>query len=93
MPLLNVRLDPEDQRLANELRKEGIPISHLVREAIRNEHARRIRSARPAKPSQIVAEIFQRFPDPPGVVGHGIDTTDRHTVREYIGSRLRRRRR
>ncbi len=92
MPLLNVRLDAEDKRLADQLRDEGIPISRIVREAIRTEHARRIpKRGRKQKPSQLVADLFERFPDAPHGEGHGIDTTDRRTVQAYIAARLRRR--
>jgi post-segregation antitoxin (ccd killing protein) len=88
--LLNVRLDPEDQRLADELRADGLPISKLVRDAIRAEHERRLGAKRrKAKPSAIVADLFKRFPDQAGDRGHAIDTTDRRAVQKYIGSRLR----
>jgi post-segregation antitoxin (ccd killing protein) len=90
MPLLNVRLDAEDQRLADQLRAEGIPIARLVREAIRSEHARRLgHLARKQKPSQLIAGLLAQFPDPPGTESHGIDTTDRHAVQRHIAARLR----
>jgi len=64
MPLLNVRLDTEDKRLADDLREQGIPISRVVREAIRAEHAKRVGSrARSTKPSALVARLFEEFPD------------------------------
>jgi hypothetical protein len=93
MPLLNVRLGPEEQRLAEELRAEGIPVSKLVRQAIRDEHARRIggRKSR-RKPSELVASLFEEFPDARGAKGHGIDTTDPRAVRAFIAKRLRVRR-
>jgi post-segregation antitoxin (ccd killing protein) len=91
MPLLNVRLDAEDKRLADQLREEGIPISRIVREAIRSEHARRIATrGRKQKPSELVADLFEQFPDAPRAKGHGIDTTDRQAVQAYIAARLRR---
>ena len=94
MPLLNVRLGPEDQRLADELRREGIRISRLVRDAIRAEHARRVGSGRRRqKPSALLAEILRRHPDLPDETHHGIDTTDRHAVREHVAARLRRKKR
>lgn len=91
MPLLNVRLDDDDQRRAEELRREGIAISHIVRAAIRAEHARRIGPRRGQRASAIVAEILERFPDAPGARGHGIDTTDRLALQRYVAARLRRR--
>jgi predicted nucleic acid-binding protein len=41
VPLLNVRLSPDDARRAAELREEGVQISDVVREAIRAEYLRR----------------------------------------------------
>jgi post-segregation antitoxin (ccd killing protein) len=92
--LLNVRLDAEDKRLADDLREEGIPISRIVREAIRAEHARRVGTRRrKRKPSELIAELYERFPDEPGAKGHGIDTTDRRAVQRFIAARLARKRR
>jgi hypothetical protein len=89
MPLLNVRLDAEDKRLADELRDDGIPISQIVRQAIRTEHARRIaKRGRRQKPSELIADLFEQFPDAPRAKGHGIDTTDRRAVQAYIAARL-----
>lgn len=91
MPLLNVRLDAEDKRLADQLREDGIPISEIVRKAIRAEHARRIATRRrKQKPSELIADLFQQFPDAPVAKGHGIDTSDRRAVQTYIAGRLRR---
>ncbi len=90
MPLLNVRLDAEDQHLADQLREEGVPISRIVREAIRAEHARRLgHLARKQKPSQLIAALLAELPDPPGTRSHGVDTTDRHAVQRHIAARLR----
>ena len=86
-----MRLDAEDKRLADQLREEGIPISRIVREAIRTEHARRIATrGRKQKPSALIADLFEQFPDAPRANGHGIDTTDRRAVQTYIAARLRR---
>ncbi len=90
MPLLNVRLGPEEQRLAEELRAEGIPVSKLVRQTIRDEHARRIGTRKSRrKPSELVASLFEQFPDARSAKGHGIDTTDASVVRAFIRKRLR----
>lgn len=65
MKLLNVRLAPEDARMAARLREAGIPISRLVREAIRAAHARHApaRAAR-KRPSELMASIYREHPDP-----------------------------
>jgi hypothetical protein len=94
VPLLNVRLSPDDARRAAELREEGVQISDVVREAIRAEYLRR-RPGRPGnrRPSLIVKEILAALPDPaetppPRVV----DPADRHAVRRHIAAKLRGRR-
>jgi len=90
MPLLNVRLGPEEQRLAEELRAEGIPVSRVVRQAIRDEHERRLGGrASKKKPSELIESLFETFPDSARAKGHGIDTTDRRAVRTFIAKRLR----
>jgi hypothetical protein len=90
VPLLNVRLSPDDARRAAELREEGIQISDVVREAIRAEYLRR-RTRKPGRrrPSLIVKEILEALPDPEGAAPRTVDATDRHAVRRHIASRLR----
>ncbi|MBI2919606.1 MAG: hypothetical protein HYY18_00815 [Planctomycetes bacterium] len=91
MPLVNVRLDDDDARKAGALRKAGIPVSSVLREAIRTEYARRIEGPNARlKPSELVAEIIARFPD----AGRRteVDATDRRAVRRHIRRALRRRR-
>jgi hypothetical protein len=92
MPLLNVRLSPEDARRAAELREDGVQISDVVREAIRAEHLRR-RSGKSGKgrPSLLVKEILAALPDPEGMPRLAVDTTDRHAVRRHIATKLGRR--
>jgi hypothetical protein len=61
MALLNVRLDEEDARTAAALRRAGVPISTIVRDAIRTEYAKRI--ARPKalrRASQIACGALNR---------------------------------
>jgi hypothetical protein len=91
MSLLNVRLSPDDARRAAELRKAGIQISDVVREAIRAEYVR----MRPAtggkrRASRIVEEILEALPDTPDVPRVAVDATDRHAVRRHIAAKLRR---
>jgi hypothetical protein len=91
--LLNVRLSSDDARRAAELRKAGIPISDIVREAIRTEYLRRC-SVKPGdrRPSLIVLEILEALPDAADMPRCMLDSTDRHAVRRHIAAKLRRRR-
>ena len=93
MPLLNVRLSEEDARRAAALRKAGVPVSDVVRKAIRAEYERHgSPGRRRRKPSEFIAELFERFPDPPDAKSEQrVDTTDREAVRRYIVDKLRRR--
>lgn len=94
MPLLNVRLDPDDARKAAELRSAGVPISALVRGAIQSEYDRRLARGRGRRrPSEIVADILEAMPDGPDVAPRPFATTDRRAVRRSISARLARRRR
>lgn len=85
MSLLNVRLSRDDARLAAELRDDGIPISTLVREAIRREHARRhgARATR-RRPSELVDEIIAAVPVSGRRQARGLDLSDRASVRKAI---------
>jgi len=93
MSLLNVRLSPDDARRAAELRKAGIQISDVVREAIRAEYLRR-RSVQPGsrRPSLVVKEILEALPDPANMPGRAVDPNDRDAVRRHIATKLRGRR-
>jgi hypothetical protein len=92
MRLLNVRLRPHDARLVAALRRAGVPISRLVRDAIRAEHERRTRAgARRQTPAQLMAQIYADHPDPPGARPRRYDLRDRRAVRREITRRLRRR--
>jgi post-segregation antitoxin (ccd killing protein) len=93
MKLLNVRLDEDDARRAGELRKAGVQISRLVRDAIRAEHDERIGKRRKRKGARdIIARIYAEHPDPPGLPRRRFDLRDRRAVRRAIGPRLGRRR-
>jgi hypothetical protein len=60
---------------------------------IPEKHLRRTASGkRKQTPSELIAELFERFPDAPQATGHGIDTTDRRAAHAHIRDRLRRRR-
>ena len=93
MKLLNVRLGPDDARMAARLREAGIPISRVVREAIRVAHERHTaaRALRRAA-SEIMADIYREYPDPPSPPPRARHLRDRASVSRLIRQRLRRRR-
>lgn len=92
MTLLNVRLGPEDARMAARLREAGIPISRVVRDAIRAAHERHAvaRGSR-RRASAIMADIYRAYPDLPSQRWGRRDLRDRENVRRLIRRRLRRR--
>jgi hypothetical protein len=93
MALVNVRLDPEDARRVAELRRAGVQISGIVREAIRTEHERRVggRTGR-REAAALLARIYADLPDTPDVSPRGFDLRDRRAVRAAVAKRARRRR-
>ena len=94
MKLLNVRLGPEDSRIAAELRKGGVRLSRVVREALRTAYAgRSTGGGRRRRPSDVMAEIYAQLPDPPGLPRRRVDLHDRRSVRRAVVARARRRRR
>jgi hypothetical protein len=91
MKLLNVRLDAAHIRMVADLRRCGIEMSTLVREAIRAAHGRRSAAdAQGRRPSQLLAEIYRECPDPDGVPRPMYDLRDRRSVQRAIRRRLRR---
>jgi post-segregation antitoxin (ccd killing protein) len=90
MALLNVRLDADDAKRVAELRRDGVQISRLVREAIRAEHESRGRSRRAARDvATVLARIYEDYPDTPDVRARAYDLRDRRAVRQPIAARLR----
>src|SRR5258707_9662519 len=93
MKLLNVRLNEEDARIAAQLRRAGVEISSLVREAIRSEYERRRKHKRDGRTaSQIIEEIFAKYPDPPDVPVRDYDVHDAKQARAAIVAKLMKRR-
>jgi hypothetical protein len=93
MKLLSVRRGPDDARMAAQLREAGIPISRIVRDALRSAHQRHAAARAPRRrPSEIMAEIYRDHPDRPGVRRGTRDLTNRAVVRRVIRQRLRGRR-
>jgi post-segregation antitoxin (ccd killing protein) len=91
--LLNVRLSPDDARRAAALRKDGVAVSRIVREAIRAAYERRTSErGRARRARAIMAEIYRDHPDPPGQRRTARDLRDRRAVRRAIRMRLAHRR-
>jgi hypothetical protein len=90
MSLLNVRLGPEEERMAAALRTAGVAISGLVRESLRAEYERRIGRTRKRKGSEVVAAIIESLPDPPGLPAREFSVTDRRAVRRHVRAKLAR---
>ena len=78
--------------MAARLQKDGTPVSHVVREAIRAAYERHVvaRVSR-RRASEIMADIYREHPDPPDLPRGKRDLQDRGSVRRVIRGRLRRR--
>jgi Arc/MetJ-type ribon-helix-helix transcriptional regulator len=86
--VINVRLGPEDERVARQLRARGISISEVVRRAL---HAEARKAAElPTDTDSVLNEIMERYPTPSsGRRPRRPNTVDRHAVRKHIEQRLR----
>jgi hypothetical protein len=93
MALVNVRLDAADARRVADLRRAGVQISGIVRQAIRAEHEKRV-GKRPGgrAAAAVLARIYADLPDTPDVEPRGYDLRDRRAVRAAVGRRARSRR-
>lgn len=87
--LVNVRLDAERLRKAQTLRKNGVALSDVVREAIdaRFDALRRSKSAPDVK--TIVTRIFEQYPDPADLPPRGYDVRNPRAARLAILRKLR----
>lgn len=93
MTLVNVRLDPEDARRVAELRRAGVRLSSIVRQAIRAEHERRVgRRVGGRAATAVLARIYADHPDTEDVQPRGFDLRDRRAMRAAMATRLRRKR-
>lgn len=94
MAVLNVRLSADDERRAKALKRAGVQLSNIVREAIRAEHERRLgrRSARESA-REVMATIYAAHPDPPGLPARRYAVEDRRAARQAIVAKLRKDRR
>jgi hypothetical protein len=91
MKLLNVRLDEEAARQAADLRRAGVKISRLVRDAIRTEHEQRLGARGKTRTvDEIMDRIYAEHPDPPEQPRRRLDLRDRRAVQRAIVGRFRR---
>jgi len=86
--VINVRLGPEDERVARQLRARGISISDVVRRALHAEARKAVES--PTDTDSVLSEIMERYPTPSTARRpHRPDTLDRRAVRKHIEQRMR----
>lgn len=90
--LINVRLDEARWRKARHLRRRGIVLSEVVREAIDQRFEASQRAAEPKDMTALLRRIYEAYPEPPGAVARGYDVHDRQEAAAAIRRRLRRRR-
>jgi hypothetical protein len=92
--LINVRLNDEDEAKLAALRAQGQEVSDLVRKAIRSEYERRKPAKRTAVDAErIMRELDEKYPTPADAPRHGIDTTNRQEVQQFIREQLEQKRR
>jgi hypothetical protein len=89
--LVNVRLDAERLRKAQELREQGVTLSDLVREAIDLRYARAAYALSPSTVTTVVQRIFEQHPDPADLPPRGYDVHDRRAARSAVRRKLTRR--
>jgi hypothetical protein len=90
MKLINVRLDARDARKADALRKQGVEISSVVREAIRAEYERRRKRRRDDRSAaEMLADIYAKYPDPPDLSPRDYDVHDAKQARAAIVAKLK----
>lgn len=88
--LVNVRLDPDRVRKARALRKRGIALSDVVREAI-DERYGHLQTTPRSDVTAIVRRIFDEHPDPVDLPERDYDVHDRRASRRAIVRTLTRR--
>lgn len=87
--LVNVRLDADRVRKAQTLRKHGVTLSDVVRDAI-DERFAAVRGPAPGSDVRaIIRRIFEEFPDPPNLPARKYDVHDRRAARRTTLRRLR----
>jgi hypothetical protein len=88
--LVNVRLDADRLRKAQTLRKRGVALSDVVREAIDERFAELRQPESQPDVRTIIRRIFERYPDPPDLPRRNYDVHDRRAARGAILGKIRR---
>jgi len=88
--LVNVRLDAARLRKAQALRRRGIALSDVVREAIDARYGQ-LQSTPRSDVQGIVRRIFDEYPDPPDLPERDYDVHDRQAARRAIVRTMTRR--
>jgi hypothetical protein len=86
--LVNVRLDSERLRKAQTLRRRGVALSDVVREAI-DKRFSELRSTSRVDAKAIVRRIFEQYPDSSDVRPRDYNVHDRHAARMAVLRKLR----
>lgn len=81
--LVNVRLDADRLRKARALRKRGIVLSDVVREAI-DERYGQLQATPRSDVTAVVRRIFDDHPDPVDLPKRNYDVHDRRSARRAI---------
>lgn len=85
--LVNVRLDADRLRKARSLRKRGVALSDVVREAIDERYGRE-HSSPHTDAKALIRRLFEQHPDPPDLPARGYDVHDRAAARRAIMRRV-----
>lgn len=90
--LINVRLGEEHVRKVDVLRREGVVLSDLVREAIDAKYEALTAGEQPYDAEELIERLFTAYPDPAELPPRGYDVHERRAAREAIRRRLSERR-
>jgi hypothetical protein len=82
--LVNVRLDEERLRKAKELRKSGVSLSDVLREAIDDRFERLTPRRSPGDAAAILQSLDERYPMPPDAKPLDYNVHDRRQASEAI---------
>jgi hypothetical protein len=91
MKLVNVRLSDDDAAKVADLRRQGVELSEVVREAVRARHLAVRPPLRPRDVRPTLEGIYAHHPLEDEAERPPLDTTDRRAVRDLIRKKLRRR--
>jgi hypothetical protein len=89
--LLNVRLDDARVTKVRALRRTGVALSDVVREAIDARFESMVRRLTPGQAREAVTRILEAHPDPAGLPARPYDVHQGRAARRAIVTRLKRR--